>query len=126
MREHDEDRAHELVDLELEDKPDGPAAAAALAAGVGIFVLGLLTILSEVSTPIHDWLEVWEFGRGVGPLAGKTTVAVIAWAVTWLVAAALLRKRDVSLRAWFIASLVLGILGALGTFPPIFLSFAPE
>jgi hypothetical protein len=126
MREHEEDRVHELIDLDLEDKPDGPAAAAALAAGVGIFVLGLLTVLSEVSTPIHDWLETWEFGQGVGPLAGKTTVAVIAWAATWLVAAALLRKRDVSIRAWFMVSLALGILGALGTFPPIFLSFAPE
>jgi hypothetical protein len=126
MAHHDEERAHELVDLDLEDKPDGPAAAAAFAAGFGIFVLGLLTVLSEVSVPIHDWLETWEFDQGVGPLAGKTTVAAIAWAVGWIVVGALLWKRDVNLKAWFAISLVLGILGAVGTFPPIFLSFAPE
>lgn len=126
MAHHDEDRVHELVELDLEDRPDGPAAAAALAAGFGIFVLGLLTVLSEVSVPLHDWLETWEFDQGVGPLAGKTTLAAIAWAVSWIVLAALLRKRDVNLKVWFLCSLVLGILGAVGTFPPIFLSFAPE
>jgi hypothetical protein len=126
MAHHDEDRAHELLELELADKPDGPAAAAAFAAGIGIFVLGLLAVLSEASVPIHDWLETWEMGQGVGPLAGKTTLAVIAWAVTWIVAGTWLRKRDVNLKAWFTVSLVLGVLGALGTFPPIFLSFTAE
>ena len=126
MAHHDEERAHELVELELEDKPDGPAAAAAFAAGFGIFVLGLLTVLSEASVPIHDWLGSWEFDRGVGPLAGKTTVAVIAWAVCWILFGIMFRKRDVNLKVWFVISLLLGILGALGTFPTIFLSFAPE
>jgi hypothetical protein len=126
MVHHDEERAHELVDLNLKDKPDGPAAAAALAAGIGIFALGLLTVLSEVSEPIHDWLETWEFDQGVGPLAGKTTVAVIAWAVSWIVLGFLFRKRDVSIKVWFVLALVLVILGVLGTFPPIFLSFAAE
>jgi hypothetical protein len=126
MAHHDEDRAHELVELDLEDRPDGPAAAAAFAAGFGIFVLGLLTVLSEVSVPLHDWLETWDFDQGVGPLAGKTTLAAIAWALSWIVVAALLRKREVNLKLWFVLSLVLGILGAIGTFPPIFLSFAPE
>jgi hypothetical protein len=125
MAHRDEDRVHELVELELEDKPDGPAAAAAFSAGFGIFVLGLLTVLSEVSVPIHDWLETWEFDQGVGPLAGKTSVAAIAWAVGWIAAGAMLRKRDVNLKVWFVVSLVLGILGAVGTFPPVFLSFAP-
>lgn len=126
MAHHDEDRARELIELELADKPDGPAAAASLAAGIGIFVLGLLAVLSEASVPIHDWLESWEMGRGVGPLAGKTTLAAIAWALSWIVLGTLLRKRDVDLKWWFAASLVLGILGVLGTFPPIFLSFAAE
>jgi len=126
MAHHDEDRAHELVELNLEDKPDGPAAAAALAAGIGIFVLGLLAVLSEASGPIHDWLESWDFDQGVGPLAGKTTLAAIAWAVSWIVLGIAFRKRDVNLKAWFVVSLVLGILGAIGTFPPVFLSFTGE
>lgn len=123
---HDEERAPELAELHLHEKPDGPGAAAMLAAGIGIFVLGLLPVLSEASVPIHDFLERWQFGRGVGPLAGKTTIAVIAWALSWAILAALWRRKDVNLKAWFTVSLVLGILGALGTFPPIFLSFAGE
>lgn len=123
---HDEERAAELAELNLQDKPDGPGAAAMLAAGIGIFVLGLLTVFSEASVPIHDFLERWQFGRGVGPLAGKTTIAVLAWVVSWAILAAVWRRKDVNLKAWFTVSLVLGTLGALGTFPPIFLSFAGE
>ena len=123
---HDEDQAPELAELNLPDKPDGPAAAAMLAAGIGIFALGLLTVLSEVSVPLHDFLERLEFGRGVGPLAGKTLLAVATWAVSWGILAALWRGKDVNLRSWFTVAVILGILGVLGTFPPIFLSFAPE
>lgn len=126
LEHHDEERAPELAELGLEDKPDGPAAAAMLAAGIGIFTLGLLTVLSEASVPVHDFLERFEFGRGVGPLAGKTILAVAAWAVSWVILALAWRGRDVNIKAWFTVALSLGILGALGTFPPIFLSFAPE
>lgn len=123
---HDDERAPELAGLHLPDKPDGPGAAAMLAAGIGVFVLGLMTVLVEISVPIHDFLERLDFGRGVGPLAGKTTIAVVAWAVSWMVLAAAWRRRDLNLKAWFTVSLMLGILGALGTFPPIFLASAAE
>ncbi len=126
LEHHDEERAPELGELGLQDKPDGPAAAAMLAAGIGIFTLGLLTVLSEASVPVHDFLERFEFGRGVGPLAGKTILAVAAWAVSWVILALAWGGRDVNIKAWFTVSISLGILGALGTFPPIFLSFAPE
>jgi fluoride ion exporter CrcB/FEX len=124
---HDEEKAPELSELGLTDKPDGPAAAAMLAAGIGILVLGILTVLSEASVPLHDWLEeAWAFREGVGPLAGKTTLAVIAWAVSWLILGMAWRRKDPNLKTWFTVSIALGILGALGTFPPIFLSFAAE
>jgi hypothetical protein len=122
----DDQRVPELAQLDLPARTDGPAAAAMFAAGIGIFVLGLLVVLSEVSVPIHDFLEWWDFGQGVGPLAGKTTVAVIVWAVSWAILAAVFRGKDVNLKAWFTVSLILGLLGAVGTFPPVFLSFAGE
>lgn len=120
---HDAERAPELAELDLPDKPDGPAAAAMVAAGIGIFVLGLLTVLSEASGPIHDFLGDLEFGRGVGPLAGKTTLSVVAWALSWAVLAGLWRTKDLNLKVWFPVGLVLGLLGAVGTFPPVFLLF---
>jgi hypothetical protein len=122
----DIERAPEIAVLNLKARPDGPAAAAMFAAGIGMFALGLLTVLNEASTAIHDWLESWDLDRGVGPLAGKTTLAVIAWAVSWIVLAIALRRRDANLKAWFWASLVLGVLGFLGTFPPFFQAFVSE
>jgi hypothetical protein len=124
--ETDVERAPEIAELRLAPRPDGPAAAAILAAGIGMFVLGLLTVLSEASEGIHDWLEKWEFDRGVGPLAGKTAVAVIAWAVSWIVLGLAWRRKDVNLRAWFWVALVVGALGFVGTFPPLFQAFAAE
>lgn len=126
VKHSDDEWVPELVELDLPARTDGPAAAAMLAAGIGIFVLGLLIVLSEVSVPIHDFLELWDFGQGVGPLAGKTIIAVIVWAVSWAILAAAFRGKDVNLKAWFTVSLILGLLGAVGSFPPVFLSFAGE
>ena len=122
----DIDRAPEVAGLDVEERPDGPAAAAMLAAGIGMFTLGLLTVLNEVSTGLHDWLESWEFDQGVGPLAGKTTLSVIVWALSWIALAIGLRGRDVNLKTWFWVALVLGVLGFIGTFPPVFEAFAFE
>jgi len=51
---HDEQVAAELADLHLHDKPDGPGAAMMVSAGIGIFALGLLTVLAEASEDIRD------------------------------------------------------------------------
>lgn len=123
---HDAERAHELEDLHLPDKPDGPAAAATLAAGIGIFALGLFTVLSEAWVAFHDFVGDLEFGRGVGPLAGKTLLAVAVWLVAWAILAMLWRRKDVNLRSAFWVGMALGILGAVGTFPTFFTLFAAE
>ena len=80
-------------ELQIIEKPNGPAAAAIIAIGVGVFVLGLLAVLNEASTSIHDWLA---FSERVGPLSGKTTLAVVAWLVSWLAAGAFLWRRQVA------------------------------
>jgi len=123
---HDDEVAAELAGMGLREKPDGPAGAAMLAAGVGVFVLGLLTTLSEASVSVHDWLEKWEWGQGVGPLAGKTTVTVIVWAATWLVLHLVMRRTNPNLRTIFWLAVVLALLGVVGTFPTFFQAFASE
>jgi hypothetical protein len=105
------------------DRPTGPIAAATLAVGIGAFVLGLLTTLSEASTGVHDFLE---FDADVGPLSGKTILAVIAYAVSWAVLHAAWRRRSPALRTTLIATVVLIALGVLGTFPTFFQAFASE
>ena len=110
---------------ELEDvgRPTGPVAAAVLAAGIGAFVLGLLTTLNEASTSVHDFLE---FDQDVGPLSGKTIIAVIAYVASWAVLHGLWRRQNPALRPILIATALLIALGVLGTFPTFFQAFASE
>jgi hypothetical protein len=100
---------------------DGLAAAALLAAGVGAFVLGLLTTLAEASTGIHDFLQ---FNDRVGPLSGKTIVAAIVYFGALLVFALVWRGRQVALKPVVIVTGALLLLGFLGTFPIFFQAFA--
>lgn len=122
---HDEQVAAELADLHLHDKPDGPGAAMMVSAGIGISALGLLTVLAEASEDISDWLRKWEWGQGVGPLAGKTTIASLVYIVSLVLLWVIWRNKDVNLRTSFYVGLVLGVLGAVGTFPTFFQAFAP-
>ena len=115
--------APELASLNLADKPDGPAAAAMVAAGIGIFMLGLLTTLAVPWADLKDFLADFQAGRGVGPLAGKTVLAVVVWAVSWGILHFRWRDKDVDLKKMFSIGVFLGILGALGTFPPFFERF---
>lgn len=123
---HDEAIAPQLAELQLADKPDGPAAAAMIAAGIGIFALGLFTTLAEAFAGFKEFLERFDFFGGVGPLAGKAILAVVVWAVTWLILAMIWRRKDSNLRWVFALGLILGVLGAIGTFPTFFAAFASE
>ncbi|HEY4768123.1 MAG TPA: hypothetical protein VII26_04265 [Candidatus Limnocylindria bacterium] len=110
-------------------KPNGPAAAAVLAAGIGSFVLGLFVTLNEMSTEIHDFLDFsknYGIGSGVGPLSGKVILAVGAYLLSWIVLAMLWRGKEVNFRGVFMLALVLLAFGFALTFPPIFLIFAAE
>lgn len=103
--------------------PDGPLAAALLAAGIGAFALGLFTTLAEASTGFRERLIL---NAGVGPLSGKTVWATVIFIVAWVVLYGRLRHRDGLLRSATIAFVVLTMLGLLGTFPIFFQAFAPE
>ena len=105
------------------ERPNGPVMAAVVAAGFGSFVLGLLTTLNEASTKLHDWLP---FREPVGPLSGKTTLAVAGWAGAWIVLGLAWRRKEVDFRKALIASTVLLALGILGTFPTFFEQFTVE
>lgn len=109
--------------LEDVERPTGPVAAAVLAAGIGAFMLGLLTTLNEASTGVHDFLE---FDKDVGPLSGKTIIAVAAYVASWAVLHGLWRRENRPLRPILIATAVLIALGVLGTFPTFFQAFASE
>ena len=110
-------------ELEIVEKANGPAAAALISTGIGAFALGLFTVWSEASTGMHDWLE---FDTDVGPLSGKTTMAVVAYLVSWVILAPLLWKRSLPWTTVLIITAVLVFGGFLGTFPKFFEQFASE
>ena len=109
--------------IEYPDRPEGPISAAIIAAGVGALALGILTTLSEASVGWHDWLE---WSESVGPLSGKTVMAVIVWLVAWAVLHFVYRRRSIETRTALIVALVLIGLGVVGTFPEFFQAFASE
>ncbi|MFI9151649.1 hypothetical protein [Streptomyces sp. NPDC053367] len=105
------------------DRPEGPISAAIIAAGIGAFALGLFTTLAEASTDVADWLQ---WNDRVGPLSGKTLMAVIVWLVSWAVLHLALRNKPRETGRALTVALVLIALGVLGTFPTFFQLFAPE
>jgi hypothetical protein len=107
--------------VEYAEKPEGPVAAAILAAGIGAFALGVLTTLAEASEGFKDFLNLYD---PVGPLSGKTIGAVIIWLIAWAVLHLMYREKATESRKVLIASLILIGLGVLGSFPIFFQAFA--
>ncbi len=98
-------------------KPTGPAAAALVAAGVGTFVIGLMTTLAAASPGLRNAL-VWYSPSG--PLSGKTGVGLIAWLLAWIILHSAWRAREANLGRAFMWAIVLIAAGFLLTFPPVF------
>jgi hypothetical protein len=103
-------------------RPNGPVAAVLLATGIGSLVLAVLVVWAEASVSFKDSLA---YSDRVGPLAGKTIWAVVAFLVSWAGLHAYLRRRDVNLDKVWLITLALLALGLLGTFSPFFELFAP-
>ena len=98
-------------------RPSGPAAAVVLAAGLGSFTLGLLSVLTAVSPSISSALTLSD---RVGDLSGVTTASVAVYAATWGLLAIWWRRADPPLMRIAAAAAALIGLGLLGTFPPFF------
>src|SRR5687767_2206931 len=74
-------------------RPNGAAAAAHLAAGLGCLAMGLLTWLGAGNETIDQALTLF---APVGPLSGKSTGAVLVWLLTWAGLHALWRRRSLN------------------------------
>lgn len=109
--------------IEYPDRPEGPISAAIVAGGIGCLALGVLTTLAEANTSFSDWLD-WD--SDVGPLSGKTIIAVIVWLVAWAILHLIYRNKTLETRRALTIALVLIALGVIGTFPTFFQAFAPE
>jgi membrane associated rhomboid family serine protease len=95
--------------------PNGPGAAAILAAGIGALALGIFALVGEVSPAAKQAFTIWSPS---GPLSGVTSGAVAAWLGAWAILSVLWRQRAVNLALVNLISFVF-LAGALAlTFPP--------
>ncbi len=102
-------------DLSRAELPNGPGAAAILAAGIGCFALGVLAVVAD---RVVSFGRMMIFYRPTGPLSGVTTSAVLVWLFAWAVLEWRWRKKTVNSGRIAAAALVLLGLGLLLTFPP--------
>ena len=96
---------------------NGPIVAAMLAAGIGSSVLGLMICLAQGSKAISGMLN---FYNPVGPLGGKTIVAVVIWFIAWGVLASKWKDQSADFGKMYKVTLILVGLGLLGSFPLFF------
>ncbi|MDE2486775.1 MAG: hypothetical protein KGO51_05195 [Alphaproteobacteria bacterium] len=96
--------------------PNGPGAAAILAAGVGSLALGLFALAGDAWPALGNALSVWP---PTGPLSGVTAAAVVVWLVAWAALGRIWARREVNLRAVNLAAFAMLAAGLLLTFPPI-------
>jgi hypothetical protein len=95
----------------------GAAAAAMVAGGAGVFVIGLMTTGAVISAELKEALNWW---NPAGSLTGKTGLGVIVWLISWYVLNRVLRTDNRSLQRAFVVTLILISLGLILTFPPVF------
>ncbi|WP_407342690.1 hypothetical protein [Pengzhenrongella phosphoraccumulans] len=110
-----------LDELAVQDKPDGPVAAAIIAGGIGAFMLGFFTILAEASASFKTLATLNE---GVGGLSGKAVFTVIVWLASWAGLHVALRTKSFDVTKALVIALVLVAIGVVTTIPPIFVMFA--
>ena len=112
-----------------ETKPNGPVAAAFLAAGIASLTLGIMVCLNELGGDISKFLAFdknYGLGSGVGALSGKVTIMVLAYVISWVVLHFLWRGKEVNFGRVFSVALILVAAGFILTFPPVFDLFAPK
>lgn len=98
--------------MKTTEKPTGIAAAATLAAAIGLLLLAASHLVAEVTPAGKTWVQAWgkawmPGAQGIGPYSGKETLALLAWLGSWLGLHLALRRRAVNLT-------VSGVLFLLG------------
>jgi hypothetical protein len=96
--------------------PNGPGAAAVLAAGIGCFTLGVISVLADKLPVLSRVLNVY---KPTGPLSGVSTTAIVTWLVAWAVLHYRWQGRSVDLGRMTGIALLLLAGGVLLTFPPV-------
>ena len=113
-------KVQETVEVSAVERAVG---AAFIASGIGSTFLGLAIVLTELKAGA-GLKTALTWNSGVGPLSGKTGVAVLAFVISWVVLHFTFKKRAVTLTTSFIIAVILIVIGLVLSFPPVFDLFA--
>ena len=94
---------------------NGKGAAAIMAVGIGLLVLGVFTITGDAIPAAASLFNIW---NPTGPLSGVTGLAIVIWLVTWWLLARAWGAREVNFRRVNWAAGLMIVAGLLLTFPP--------
>ena len=96
--------------------PNGPGAAAILAAGIGSLALGVFAFAGDAVPAI---LNAFNFWHPTGPLSGVTGSAVVVWLVAWYWLSRRWEAVNVNLARVNASAFAMLIVALLITFPPV-------
>jgi hypothetical protein len=99
------------------ERPNGPAAAALLAAGIGSATLGLSTLIYELNDT-SAFAKSMTWVKPVGGLSGKSSLGILAFLVSWAILAYVFKGKETKFGQIAAIALALLIVGLIGTFPP--------
>ena len=101
--------------------PNGKAAAALIAGGTGIALIGVFSTLAEVSAVFKTILT---FNRSVGTLAGISIISLVLWGLFWWILGFIWKDLNLNFGKVMICLRLLLIVGLTGTFPLFYKLFA--
>ncbi len=116
--------SHETPPTEMQQKqplPNGEAAAAIVAAGIGCLTMGILTVLETAIGGLHTVLQ---FYAPAGSITGISSLMVSAWLVSWVALHRLWKSKQMNFTRMFVIALICILLGVVGIFPPFVHLFA--
>jgi hypothetical protein len=101
--------------LDLDSLPNGPGAAAILAAAIGSAALGVFAFAGDAVPAVRNAFNFW---APTGPLSGVTLTAIVVWLLAWYGLSRRWGTRDVNIVLVNVASFLMLLAGLLLTFPP--------
>ena len=98
--------------------PNGAALAAYVAAAVGAFATGLISLLNAAGV-----LPVSTLYAPAGGVTGRTTLAALIWVIAWAILHRHWKQRDLEPGRVHAVTVVLTLFGILFAFPPVWALF---
>ena len=96
--------------------PNGPGAAAVLAASIGCFAMGVISVVADKLPALARMLNVY---RPTGPLSGVSTASIVVWLASWAILHSYWKRRNIDLGLTNRIAFLLLACGVLLTFPPV-------